>query len=629
MNAEALKNSDYSAKDIAVLADLEAVRKRPGMYIGNVGLRGLHHLLWEVVDNSVDEALAGFCDFIKVMIHSDGSASVEDNGRGIPVDLHETGKPALEIVMTKLHAGGKFGNKVYKVAGGLHGVGVSVVNALSEWLEVWVKRDGKVYHQRYERGEPKTELKIVGESNETGTTIRFKPDEEIFEVLDFNFEIVSQRLKELAYLCKGLKILLVDERISVSEEYRFEDGIVGLINSLNKSKKVFHEPVYIESSKNGVLVEVALQFTDSEIENILAFANNIRNMDGGTHVIGFRSGLTRAINEYGRKNIKKFEPIAGAEIREGLTAVISVKVSNPQFEGQTKGKLTNSEVKTAVESAVYTGLLEWLEKNPKDAENIINRLLLVKRAREAARRAKELVKRREEVSITLPGKLADCSSKNVEERELFIVEGESAGGSAKQARDRRFQAILPIRGKIINVEKAGMIKILKNEEIKAIISAIGAGIDKNFDISKVRYSRVIIMSDADVDGLHIRTLLLAFFYRHMRQLIEAGMLYIAQPPLYGVKKGNKTYYAYSDNELSKLLEKLGNADVQRYKGLGEMNPQQLWETTMDPERRVMFKVRIEDAKRADELFRILMGEDVESRKNFIITHSKEVKNLDV
>ncbi|MDK2875632.1 MAG: gyrase subunit [Archaeoglobaceae archaeon] len=629
MNAEALKNNDYSAKDIAVLGDLEAVRKRPGMYIGNVGIRGLHHLLWEVVDNSVDEALAGFCDFIKVTIHSDGSVSVEDNGRGIPVDLHETGKPALEIVMTKLHAGGKFGNKIYKVAGGLHGVGVSVVNALSEWLEVWVKRDGKVYYQRYERGEPKTELKIVGESNETGTTIRFKPDEEIFEVVDFNYEIISQRLKELAYLCKGLRILLVDERSGVSEEYRFEDGIVGLIKSLNKNKKVFHEPIYIESSKNGVLIEVALQFTDSEIENILAFANNIRNPDGGTHVIGFRSGLTRAINEYGRKNIKKFEPIAGAEIREGLTAVISVKVSNPQFEGQTKGKLTNTEVKTAVESAVYTGLLEWLEKNPKDAENIINRLLVIKRAREAARRAKELVKRREEVSITLPGKLADCSSKNVEERELFIVEGESAGGSAKQARDRRFQAILPIRGKIINVEKAGMIKILKNEEIKAIISAIGAGIDKNFDISKVRYRRIIIMSDADVDGLHIRTLLLAFFYRHMRPLIEAGMLYIAQPPLYGVKKGGKIYYAYSDSELSRLLEKLGNAEVQRYKGLGEMNPQQLWETTMDPQRRVMFQVKIEDAKKADELFRILMGEDVESRKNFIIAHSKEVKNLDV
>jgi len=629
MSAESLSGNDYSAKDIAVLSDLEAVRKRPGMYIGNVGVRGLHHLLWEVVDNSVDEALAGFCKNIKVILHSDGSASVEDDGRGIPVDIHETGKPALEVVMTKLHAGGKFSNKVYRVAGGLHGVGVSVVNALSEWLEVWVRRDGKVYHQRYERGEPKTELRIVGESNGSGTIVRFKPDEEIFEVTEFNYEIVSSRLKELAYLCKGLRIQLIDERTGKSEDYRFEDGIVGLIRSVNKRKKTLHEPIYIENSKNGILVEVAVQFVDSEFEQILAFANNIKNEDGGTHVIGFRSGLTRAINEYGRRNVKKFETIAGAEIREGLTAVISVKVPNPQFEGQTKSKLTNSEVKTAVESAVYSGMMKWLEENPREAESLINRFLVIKRAREAARRAKELVKKREEASITLPGKLADCSSKNVEERELFIVEGESAGGSAKQARNRQFQAILPIRGKIINVEKAGMVKILRNEEIKAIISAIGAGIDKNFDLSKMRYGRVIIMSDADVDGLHIRTLLLAFFYRHMRPLIEAGRLYIAQPPLYGVKKGNKTYYAYNELELNRLLERLGNAEVQRYKGLGEMNPEQLWETTMDPEKRIMVQVRIEDARRADELFRILMGEDVESRKNFIMAHSKEVKNLDV
>ncbi|MEM4616538.1 MAG: toprim domain-containing protein, partial [Archaeoglobaceae archaeon] len=449
------------------------------------------------------------------------------------------------------------------------------------------------------------------------------------EVTEFNYEIVSQRLKEIAYLCKGLRITLIDERTGKQEEYHFDDGILGLIRHMNRKKKTFHEPIYIENSKNGILIEVAIQFVDSEIETIMAFANNIKNEEGGTHVIGFRAGLTRAINEYGRKNIKKFETIAGAEIREGLTAVISVKVPNPQFEGQTKNKLTNAEVKTAVESTVYAGMLKWLEENTKEAESLINRFLIIKRAREAAKRAKELVKKREDVSITLPGKLADCSSKNIEEREIFIVEGESAGGSAKQARDRRFQAILPIRGKIINVEKAGMVKILKNEEIKAIISAIGAGIDKNFDLSKMRYSRVIIMSDADVDGLHIRTLLLAFFYRHMRPLIEAGRLYIAQPPLYGVKKGNKTYYAYNEAELNRLLEKLGNAEVQRYKGLGEMNPEQLWETTMDPQRRIMIQVRIEDAKRADELFRILMGEDVESRKNFIIAHSKEVKNLDV
>ncbi len=621
--------NDYTAKDITVLDDLEAVRKRPGMYIGNVGIRGLHHLLWEVVDNSIDEALAGFCKKIVVTLHSDGSASVEDDGRGIPVDMHELGKSALEIVMTRLHAGGKFGEKVYKVAGGLHGVGVSVVNALSEWLEVWVKRDGKIYYQRYERGLPKTDVLVVGEARETGTKVRFKPDADIFEVTEFNYDIVSQRLKELAYLNAGLKIVLKDERDGKESEFFFNDGITGLIKSLNKGKKVLHEPIYIESQKNGVVVEVAFQFTDSEIENVHAFANNIKNVDGGTHVIGFKAGLTRAVNEYGKKSFKKFETLSGAEIREGLTAVISVKVPQPQFEGQTKSKLTNSEVKTAVESVVYSGMMKWMEENAKEAETLINRFLLVKKSREAAKRAKELVRKREEFSITLPGKLADCSSKKVEERELFIVEGESAGGSAKQARDRSFQAILPIRGKIINVEKAGMVKILKNEEIKAIISAIGAGIDRSFDLEKMRYSKVIIMCDADVDGSHIRTLLLAFFYRHMRPLIESGRLFIAQPPLYGVKKGGKVYYAYSDAELKKLIEKIGNAEVQRYKGLGEMNPEQLWETTMNPEKRILIQVKIEDAKRADELFRILMGEDVESRKNFIMAHSKEVRNLDI
>ncbi|MCS7119147.1 MAG: DNA topoisomerase (ATP-hydrolyzing) subunit B [Archaeoglobaceae archaeon] len=621
--------NDYTAKDITVLDDLEAVRKRPGMYIGSVDIRGLHHLLWEVVDNSVDEALAGFCKKIIVTLHSDGSASVEDDGRGIPVDLHELGKPALEIVMTKLHAGGKFGNKVYKVAGGLHGVGVSVVNALSEWLEVWVKRDGEIYYQRYEKGVPKTELITIGQTNETGTKVRFKPDPEIFETTEFNYEIVSRRLKEIAYLSSGLRIVLKDERNSKEKEYFFTEGILGLLKSLNVGKKVLHEPIYIEGKKNGIIAEIALQFTDSELENVNAFANNIKNSEGGTHLIGFRAGLTRAVNEYGKKNFKKFEILSGAEIREGLTAVISVKVPQPQFEGQTKNRLTNTEVKTAVESMVYSGMLKWLEDNPKDAEMLINRLLVVKRAREAARRAKELFRSREELSITLPGKLADCSSKKAEERELFIVEGESAGGSAKQARDRRFQAILPIRGKIINVEKAGMIKILKNEEIKAIVSAIGTGIDKNFDISKMRYSRVIIMSDADVDGSHIRTLLLAFFYRHMKPIIETGRLFIAQPPLYGVKKGEKIYYAYNDGELKKLIEKIGKVEVQRYKGLGEMNPEQLWETTMNPEKRIMIQVKIEDAKKADELFRVLMGEDVESRKNFIMAYSKEVRNLDI
>lgn len=620
---------DYTAKDITVLDDLEAVRKRPGMYIGSVGAKGLHHLLWEVIDNSVDEALAGYCNKIIVTLHSDGSASVEDNGRGIPVDMHELGRPALEIVMTKLHAGGKFGNKVYKVAGGLHGVGVSVVNALSEWLEVWVKRDGKIYYQRYERGVPKTDVIVVGETNETGTKVRFKPDPEIFEELNFDYNTVSRRLKEIAYLNAGLRVILRDERIGVEKEYMFTEGIVGLLKSLNKGKKVLHEPIYVQGSKNGIFVEAAFQFTDSEIESVHAFANNIKNTDGGTHVVGFKAGLTRAVNEYGKRNFKKFEILSGAEIREGLTAVISVKVPNPQFEGQTKSKLTNSEVKTVVESVVYSGVLKWFEENSKESEALINRFILIKRAKEAAKRAKELVKKREEASITLPGKLADCSSRKVEERELFIVEGESAGGSAKQARDRRFQAILPIRGKIINVEKAGMVKILKNEEIKAIITAIGAGIDENFELSKARYSKIIIMTDADVDGSHIRTLLLAFFYRHMRPLIEAGRLFIAQPPLYGVKKGGKIYYAYSDAELKKLLEKLGDAEVQRYKGLGEMNPEQLWETTMNPEKRILIQVKIEDAKKADELFRILMGEDVESRKNFILAHAKEVRSLDV
>uniref|UniRef100_A0A7C3MAS5 DNA gyrase subunit B n=1 Tax=Archaeoglobus fulgidus TaxID=2234 RepID=A0A7C3MAS5_ARCFL len=620
---------EYSAKDIEVLDDLEAVRKRPGMYIGGVGVRGLHHLLWEVVDNAVDEALAGYCDTIKVSIHKDGSASVEDNGRGIPTEMHELGKSALEIVMTKLHAGGKFSKKVYRVSGGLHGVGVSVVNALSEWLEVWVKRNGKIYYQKYQRGKPVTELKVVGEAKENGTKVRFKPDREIFETTEFKYEIVSQRLKELAYLNRGLRIILVDERENKEEIFHSKDGIIGLVKSLNKNRNPFHEPIYIETTKNGVSVEVAIQFVDSDIENIHAFANNINTSEGGSHVIGFRAGLTRAVNEYGKKHIKKFEPVTGSDVREGLTAVISVKVPEPQFEGQTKTKLTNSDVRTVVESVVYSGVLKWLEENPGSAEILLNRFTLNKKAREAARRAKELVKRKNELSATLPGKLADCSSKNPEERELFIVEGDSAGGSAKQARDRRFQAILPIKGKIINVEKAGMARILKNEEIKAIISAIGAGMGKDFDVTRVRYRRVIIMTDADVDGAHIRTLLLTFFYRYMRPLIESGYLYIAQPPLYHIKKGKKSYYAYSDEELKRMLEQIGDGEVQRYKGLGEMNPQQLWETTMNPENRILLQVTLEDAKKADELFSILMGEDVESRKNFIMAHSREVKNLDI
>ncbi|MDI9646740.1 MAG: DNA topoisomerase (ATP-hydrolyzing) subunit B [Archaeoglobales archaeon] len=632
-NMETLKTdsieSEYSAASIEVLDDLDAVRKRPGMYIGNVGIRGLHHLLWEIVDNSIDEYLAGYCKSIKVVLHKDGSATVEDDGRGIPTEMHPSGKPAIEVVMTKLHAGGKFNRKVYKVSGGLHGVGLSVVNALSEELEVWVKRGGKIFYQKYSRGKPVTELKILGETNERGTKIRFKPDSEIFETVELRYDIISLRLKELAYINKGLRIVLEDERVGKIEEYKFDDGILGLINAMNKNKTVINEPIYILGSKNDVEVEIVLQFADSEVENVLAFVNSINTVEGGTHVVGFKTGLTRAINEYGRKNLKKFEPLTGLDIKEGLTAVLNLKVPEPQFEGQTKSKLTNSDVKTVVESITYSSILEWLERHPKESEVLIERFIMNKKAREAAKRARELVKRKNELISTLPGKLADCSSKNPEEKELFIVEGESAGGSAKQARDRRFQAILPIRGKIINVEKAGMIKMLKNDEIKAIISAIGAGIGKDFDIKRVRYKKIILMTDADIDGAHIRTLLLTFFYRYMRPIIEAGYLYIAQPPLYRVTKNKKTYYVYSESELANLLEKLGDAEVQRYKGLGEMNPEQLWETTMNPQNRMLIQVTIEDAKKADELFSILMGEDVESRRNFIIAYSKEVKNLDV
>ena len=621
----------YTAEQIEVLDDLEAVRRRPGMYIGGVGVRGLHHLLWEIIDNSIDEALAGYCNRIIVTIHKDGSASVEDNGRGIPVEEHPVfKKSALEIVMTKLHAGGKFSKKAYKVSGGLHGVGLSVVNALSEWLEVWVKRNGKIYYQRYERGKPVTPLKVVGEAKDTGTIVRFKPDPEIFEVTEFSYEIVAQRLKELAFLNKGVRITLIDERIGKKEEFYSEEGIKGFVAVLNKNKPVLHDIIYFSGERNGIMVEIALQFTDTEFETLFAFANNIHTVEGGTHVAGFRAGLTRAINEYGKKHIKKFKPLSGTDVREGLTAVISVKVPEPQFEGQTKTKLTNSEVKTVVESLTYSEVLRWFEEHPSEANKIIEKCIIAMKAREAAKRAKELVRKKSELTITLPGKLADCSSKNPEERELFIVEGESAGGSAKQARDRRFQAVLPIRGKIINVEKAGFLRALKNEEIKAIASAIGAGIGKDFDISKARYRRIIIMTDADVDGAHIRTLLLTFFYRYMRPLIEHGYLYIAQPPLYRVKKGKKTYYVYSEKELKKLLEKLGDGvEVQRFKGLGEMNPEQLWETTMDPKRRILIQVTIEDALRAEQLFSILMGEDVEARREFIMKHSKEVKNLDV
>jgi DNA gyrase subunit B len=620
---------EYSARHITVLSDLEAVRKRPGMYVGGTGIRGLHHLLWEVVDNSIDEALAGFCKNVRVILHEDGSATVEDDGRGIPTERHESGKNALEIVLTKLHAGGKFDRKAYKVSGGLHGVGLSVVNALAEWLEVWVKRNGKIWHQRYQRGSPKSEVEILDDSNETGTIIRFKPDDEIFEVTEFRYDIVSQRLRELAFLTKGIKIELIDERSGKRDVFYSEGGMAEYISIINKNKNTLHDVIHFESVKNGVQVEVAIQFTDSDFENVLAFANNIHTIEGGTHISGFRSGLTRAINEYGKKYVRKFRNLTGQDIREGLTAMISVRLPEPQFEGQTKTKLTNSDVKTVVESTVYLEMLKWLEKHPNEANIIIDRCMLSLMARQAAKRARELVKRKNDISITLPGKLADCSSKDAEERELFIVEGESAGGSAKQARDRNFQAILPLRGKIINVEKSGLAKALKNEEIRAIASAIGAGIGKDFDISKARYKRVIIMTDADVDGSHIRTLLLTFFYRHMRPLIENGYLYIAQPPLYRIKKGKKVFYAYSERELEDLLKRMDGGEVQRYKGLGEMNPEQLWETTMNPQNRILLQVTVEEALQAEELFSTLMGEDVEARRQFIIENSREVRNLDI
>lgn len=614
---------EYSAENIEVLDDLEAVRKRPSMYIGGIGVKGLHHLLWEVLDNSVDEALGEYCDEIKVRLYEDGSASVEDNGRGIPTETHMLGKSAVEIVMTKLHAGGKFSHKSYRIAGGLHGVGVSVVNALSDWLDVWVSRDGNIYNQKYEKGLPVTDLNIEGQTDKTGTKIRFKPDDTIFESTRFDYDIISQRLRELSFLNKGIKFKLVDEREDKETEYFTDEGIKEYVSVVNKNREVLHDIVHITTEKDAAIVEVAIQFTDTEFENTFAFANNIRTVEGGAHVAGFKAGLTRAINEFGKKNIKKFTPMSGMDVREGLTAVISVKVPDPQFEGQTKTKLTNTEVKTIVESVIYSEMLQWFLKNPQDTNKIIDKCMLSKRAREAAKRARELVRKKGEISVTLPGKLADCSSRKPEEREIFIVEGESAGGSAKQARNRDFQAILPIKGKIINVEKAGIGRALKNEEIKAIVSAIGAGIGSDFDSQHIRYRRIIIMTDADVDGAHIKTLLLTFFYRQMKPLIEQGYLYIAQAPLYRAKKDKKTHYIYSDKELEDFKQKGGKSDIQRFKGLGEMNPDQLWETTMDPARRIMAQVTIDDALEAERLFTILMGEDVESRRQFIFDHSQE------
>lgn len=631
-----MSDSSYDADDIQVLEGLQAVRKRPGMYIGSTDVRGLHHLVHEVVDNSIDEVMGGFCTSIKVEINTDGSVTIVDDGRGIPTGIHEKyGKSALELVMTTLHAGGKFDRKNYKVSGGLHGVGLSVVNALSEWLEVEVRRDGKVFYQRYERGQPVTPVKVLGETDERGTKITFKPDPEIFEETVFDGEILSHRLRDLAFLNRGVRMEFIDRRTGRREKFHYEGGLIEFVLYINKNKNVLHEtPIYLAGEKDDVVVEAAMQYTDSFTENIHSFVNNISTIEGGTHLIGFRAALTRTMNDYARSyNFIKNngDSLSGEDVREGLTAVLSVKMPEPQFEGQTKTKLGNSEVRGIVESIIGEKLYQFLEENPKIAEICLERAILAQRAREAARKARELTRRKNFLeSTSLPGKLADCSEKDPSKSELFIVEGDSAGGSAKQGRDRTFQAILPLRGKVLNVEKARMDRILKNAEIRNLITAIGTGIGEEFDIDKARYHRIIIMTDADVDGAHIRTLLLTLFFRYMRPLIEKGYVYIAQPPLYRVSRGKVERYVYSERERIEAVNELGRgASVQRYKGLGEMNPHQLWETTMNPESRILKKVTIEDAVRADELFTVLMGDSVQPRKDFIFEHAREVENLDV
>lgn len=626
---------EYNAQQIKVLKGLEPVRKRPGMYIGSTGKAGLHHLVYEIVDNSIDEALQGYCDTIKVTIHKDGSVEVEDNGRGIPVDIHpETGKSALEVVMTTLHAGGKFSKDSYKVSGGLHGVGASVVNALSEWLEVEVHRDGKIYHQKYHRGVPESEVKIIGETNKRGTIVRFKPDAEIFSTVEFDADTILIRLKELAYLNPNITIIFKDERDNIEKQFHFTGGIKEFVANLNKGNKTLHNPVYVSGEYNGIKTELAFQYSNLDGEKIYSFVNNIRTVDGGTHVTGFKSAFTRVVNELGKKtNQIKKGSLRGEDIREGMTAVVSVLMnSTPEFEGQTKSKLGNEEVQEAVAKVVREKLLEYFETNENTLKIIIQKALEAKKAREAAKHAREMVKRKSAFgSSSLPGKLADCITKNLEESELFIVEGDSAGGSAKQARDRNFQAILPLRGKILNVEKSSWLKLLKNEQVRDIITALGVGIGDDFNLKNLRYGKIIIMTDADVDGAHIRTLLLTLFYRYMKELVEEGRIYIAQPPLYKVSIGKRVHYFYSDEELESFKETIEDKkyEIQRYKGLGEMNPQQLWETTMDPQNRKLLKVTIEDAEVADELFEMLMGSDTESRKEFIFRHALQVKEIDI
>ena len=633
-------SAEYNESQIQILEGLEAVRKRPGMYIGSTSTRGLHHLVYEIVDNAVDEALAGFCTEIFVYIHKDNTITVKDNGRGIPVGIHpQKGIPAVEVVFTILHAGGKFGGGGYKVSGGLHGVGASVVNALSEWLNVKVETDGKAYEQKYSRGNVLNSLTVTGETENHGTTVTFKPDGEIFDDLVFQFDILKQRLRETAFLTKGLKINLIDEREGMEESrtFHYEGGIKEFVTFINKNREALYDNVfYAEGEKDGVNVEIAFQHNDGFVENIHTFVNNINTTDGGTHLVGFKSGLTKTINDYGKKfNLLKDNDknLSGDDVREGITAVISVKVPEPQFEGQTKTKLGNSEVKGIVEGILSDELSFFLEQNPQTGKIIIEKALVASRARDAAKKARELVRRKTGLESTrLPGKLTDCSDRDPRNCEIYLVEGDSAGGSAKKARDPKTQAVLPLRGKILNVEKARLDRILSSDEIKAMITAFGTGISEDFDIEKLRYHKIVIMTDADVDGAHIRTLLLTFFYRYMRPLIEEGKIYIAQPPLYRVEKNKKHYYVYNDAELEKLYDEIGRTgikDLQRYKGLGEMDFDQLRDTTMDVKHRILKKVDLNDAIVADEIFSMLMGDSVEPRRDFITENAKYVSNLDI
>ena len=632
------KSTKYDEADIQVLEGLEPVRKRPGMYIGSTDIRGLHHLITEVVDNSIDEALAGYCTHIKVVINKDGSCSIIDNGRGIPCGIHKTeNKSAVEVVLTKLHAGGKFGGEGYKISGGLHGVGLSCVNALSEWLEVVVEQSGKIHKQLYKRGVPQEPLRVIGDTAQTGTSVTFMPDFEIFETLDFNYDELKSRFREIAFLNKGLTISIEDKRPEepVGETFRFDGGIVEFVDYLNRNKEtMFASPVYVDVVNPNNEVEIAFQFNNGYNEFINSYANNINTEEGGTHLVGFKNALTKIINDYGHANriLKDSEKLSGEDVREGITAIISVKLTDPQFEGQTKTKLGNSEMRKIVEKAMEDKFGAYLEENPTVGREIVLKCVTAKRARDAARNARDLTRRKGVLeSTTLPGKLADCTNKDRQSSEIYLVEGDSAGGTAKQGRDRKFQAVLPLRGKIINVEKATLHKVLESQVIKDMITAFGCGVSSEFNEEKLRYDKIIIMTDADVDGSHIRILLLTFFFRFMQPLIDRGHIYIAQPPLFKVVNGKQIYYAYSDEELDEILEKIGRpkVEIQRYKGLGEMNADQLWETTMNPENRILLKVTMEDAFEADETFSKLMGEDVEQRRQFIEENATLVKDLDI